>query len=203
MSETTDKKHLRQTIRHQRRELPKHKKLMAAKEIAQHVFSLSEFQHSQHIAYYLAHDGEADPHIIIAHAEKSHKQAYLPVLDLSNHHHLEFYSYHSGDTMLHNRFGISEPDTKTQQSIAAHELDCVFLPLVAFDESGNRLGRGAGYYDRTFAFMQERMQKRKPCLIALAYDFQKIPRIAADVWDIPVDIIVTEKHIYKIRNFRA
>ena len=203
MSDTTAKKHLRDIIRQQRRELPKDAKLTAAKKIAQHVFSLSAFQQSQHIAYYLAHDGEVDPHLIITQAEKNHKHAYLPVLDLNNQHHLEFYSYPSGATLTTNRFGIGEPDTKTQRRIAAHELDCVLLPLVAFDESGNRLGRGAGYYDRTFAFMQERAQKHKPCLIALAYDFQKVTRIAADTWDIPVDIIVTEKKIYKISNVRA
>lgn len=198
MSDVSDKKHIRQILRHKRRELPVEKKLATAQKLAQHVFSLQEFQHSQHIAYYLAHDGEVDPQLIISHAQKNNKHAYLPVLDLKNHHHLEFYSYRCGDPMVNNCFGIGEPDVKTQQRIASQDLELVFLPLVAFDKNGNRIGRGAGYYDRTFAFIREN-PKNKPCLIALAYDFQKIPVIEAAEWDIPLDIIVTEKQIYRIK----
>lgn len=198
MSDTMGKKQCREMIRHQRRELSAEKKFEAAQKIAQHVFSLSEFQQSQHIAYYLAHDGEVDPHFIILHAEKNNKHAYLPVLDLKNHRHLEFYSYRCGDPMVNNRFGIGEPNTKIQQHIALKDLELVFLPLVAFDESGNRIGRGAGYYDRTFAFIHEINPKNKPCLIALAYDFQKTHIIEPDEWDVRLNIIVTEKKIYKI-----
>lgn len=198
MTNSTDKKHLRQLLRNQRRELPITDKVDAAEKIAHQVFLLPEFIQSQHIAYYLAHDGEVDPHLIMAYAEKNNKDTYLPVLTLANSHHLEFYRYRNGDTLIINRFGIGEPDTKIQQHITPKELDCVFLPLVAFDTNGNRIGRGAGYYDRTFAFLDEANQKNKPCLIALAYDFQKIPSIDAAEWDIPLDIIVTEEHVYRV-----
>ncbi|WP_423063094.1 5-formyltetrahydrofolate cyclo-ligase [Candidiatus Paracoxiella cheracis] len=198
MTNSTDKKHLRQLLRHQRRELPIAEKINAAEKIAQRVFSLPEFTRSQHIAFYIAHDGEVDPHLIMAYAEKNNKDAYLPALALKSEHHLEFYRYRNGDTLVINRFGIGEPDTKTQQHIVPKALDCVFLPLVAFDKNGNRIGRGAGYYDRTFAFLHEADQKNKPCLIALAYDFQKIPSIDPAEWDIPLDLIVTEEHVYRV-----
>jgi len=199
MTYVTDKKRLRQTIRHQRRELSPESKIIASEKIAAFVFSLPEFQKNRRIAYYVAHDGEVDPHSIITTAEKMNKNAYLPVLDIKNDHHLEFYSYHHNDTMIINRFGIGEPNTKTQQHIAPYDLDCVFLPLVAFDENGNRLGRGAGYYDRTFAFMHEKNSNHKPCLIALAYDFQKVQALKPEEWDISLDLIITEKQIYRVQ----
>ena len=80
----------------------------------------------------------------------------------------------------------------------------IFLPVVAFDINGNRLGRGAGYYDRTLAFVNEQIEQGthiKPCLIGLAYEFQKIEQIITDKWDVALDIIVTENNIY-YRNTR-
>ena len=85
MTNSTDKKHLRQLLRHQRRELPIAEKINAAEKIAQRVFSLPEFTRSQHIAFYIAHDGEVDPHLIMAYAEKNNKDAYLPALALKIH----------------------------------------------------------------------------------------------------------------------
>ena len=66
----------------------------------------------------------------------------------------------------------------------------MLLPLVAFDAHGTRLGRGAGYYDRT-------LEHQKPaCLLGIAYAFQQIPWIQPEPWDIPLDGIVTEKNLH-------
>src|SRR3990167_4561071 len=109
---------------------------------------------------------------IIILPEFQQKQCYLPVLSSPQKDHLEFYTYHSNDPLIKNQFAIGEPDIKKQHYLATQDLDCAFLPLVGFDTKGNRLGRGAGYYDRTFAFLLNSIQK-KPILIGLAYEFQK------------------------------
>ena len=191
----TNKKHIRQLLRHQRRTLPENEKARATALVTDHFIHSSVFQRAQHIAFYDAHDGEMDPHLIIAHAEKNNKRCYFPVLDLKGSHHLSFYTYKKGDLLTKNRFGIEEPDVQTQQTIQLHELDVVLLPLVAFDEKGNRIGRGAGYYDRTFSFLNE-LHPKKPTLIALAYDFQKTPLITPEPWDIPVNQVITDKQTY-------
>ena len=191
----TDKKHIRHLLRHQRRALTNDKKAHAAELIIDCVAHSLAFQQAQHIAFYHANDGEIDPHCLIAHVEKNNKRCYFPVLDLSNEHHLTFYSYKSGDPLVKNRFGIAEPDSQTQQRIEPQTLDMVLLPLVAFDEKGNRIGRGAGYYDRAFSFLAQSPAK-KPTLIGLAYDFQKVPLITPEPWDIAVDQVVTEKKVY-------
>lgn len=197
MLRSMDKKHIRQKLRHQRRTLAPDKKTQSAEEIAQSIKKLPEFKKSQHIACYLPHDGEVNPHFIIANAEKAGKQCYIPTLVTNNDHHLEFYSYRLGEPLKKNRFGIGEPDTMAQQHILPNKLDLVLLPLVAFDEMGNRIGRGAGYYDRTFAFLHDSDKKKKPILMGLAYEFQKIPSFQPESWDIPCNIVVTEKQLYR------
>ena len=71
------------------------------------------------------------------------------------------------------------------------------MPLVAFDEHGNRLGMGGGFYDRSLAFMQHRKQWHSPHLIGLAHELQKISELPCESWDIPLNMIATEKTIYK------
>ena len=72
------------------------------------------------------------------------------------------------------------------------------LPLVAFDERGNRLGMGGGFYDRTLAF--SRRPGQKPVLIGCAYAFQEIRMLPAESWDIPLQFIATEKGITSLSN---
>ena len=195
MSKPVNKKQLRQVLRHQRRVLPAALKTQMAAQIAEHFFTLSEFQHSQHIAYYLPHDGEVNPYFIVAQSEKNNKRGYLPIItDVDS---LEFYAYRPGEALKKNRFGIGEPDITSQHRISARDLDIVLLPLVAFDEQGNRIGRGAGYYDRTFAFLHDPNSPNKPILVGLAYEFQKIPRFQPEAWDITLNMIVTEQKVYR------
>jgi len=69
--------------------------------------------------------------------------------------------------------------------------DIVLLPLAAFDRQGNRIGYGAGFYDRTLAEM--RMRGLAPKLIGLAFDCQQEAQIAAEPHDIRLDAILTER----------
>ena len=69
----------------------------------------------------------------------------------------------------------------------------VIVPLVAADTAGNRLGHGAGYYDKTFNL--EKVSKR-PKLVGLAHSFQIIERIEPQSWDIPLDVLVTENEVF-------
>ncbi len=70
-------------------------------------------------------------------------------------------------------------------------------PLVAFDGEGNRLGMGGGYYDQTFGYKSRRRAWRKPMLIGVAYEFQRLSSLPARSWDVALDGIVTEKGFQK------
>lgn len=75
-------------------------------------------------------------------------------------------------------------------------LDLVLVPLVGFDSRGQRLGMGAGFYDRHFAFLRHRMTWRRPLLVGLAFDVQRVDRLAEAAHDVPLWGVVTERGIY-------
>src|SRR5690606_7992459 len=95
-----------------------------------------------------------------------------------------------------NRFGILEPN-QAAQSIDIQQLDLILLPLVGFDAQGRRLGMGGGYYDRSLAFKKV-YKKLGPKLIGLAHAIQQVDALTVDIWDVPLDAIVTDKKLFKI-----
>jgi 5-formyltetrahydrofolate cyclo-ligase len=120
------------------------------------------------------------------------KQLYLPVLRGPR---LWFMPFGSQTRLVSNRFGILEPDTPAGARCAPQALDIVLAPLVAFDDRGRRLGMGGGYYDRTFAYLLNRQHWRRPRLIGIAYDLQRVPALVARKWDVPLDGIATESGV--------
>ena len=66
----------------------------------------------------------------------------------------------------------------------------------AFDASGERLGMGAGFYDRHFSFLKHRSAWRRPRLLGLAYEFQRTSGIDVRPWDVPLWGVVTELGVY-------
>lgn len=100
---------------------------------------------------------------------------------------MNFRRYRLGDRLTRNAFGITEPCAYAARA-RAQTLDVVFMPLVGFDDYGNRLGMGGGFYDRAFA----KLRGRKPLRIGLAHSCQKVPKLARQSWDVPLHGIGTE-----------
>jgi 5-formyltetrahydrofolate cyclo-ligase len=141
------------------------------------------------VAFYLPNDGEIDARVLATALMQRGKRCYLPRLHLDGSHRVWFLRYRNGDALEKNHLGIPEPRMHAQR-LPAWALQVVLMPLVGFDRAGNRLGMGGGFYDRTFAFRQ---RGHKPLLVGLAHSLQEIPSLAAQGWDIPLDMIVTEK----------
>ncbi len=97
--------------------------------------------------------------------------------------------------MRKNNFGIAEPGDRGR--ILTAELDVVLVPLVGFDDAGNRLGMGGGFYDRHFSFLRSRTHFRRPRLIGVAYEMQRLPKLPTDPWDVPLWAVVTDRGIHK------
>lgn len=185
---------LRQSIRRQRRALTPAAAASCARQLAHHARHDRLVTGSRHIAAYLAADGEMDP-LPLMHALWSlGKHIYLPVLVTFSHQKLWFAKFEPGDELAYNRYGIPEPVRR--KLIKPCALDLVLAPLVAFDSAGHRVGMGGGYYDRSFAFLQQRSHWRKPRLLGIAYEFQQQPAIQAHAWDVPLDAIATEAGVY-------
>ncbi|UCB55926.1 MAG: 5-formyltetrahydrofolate cyclo-ligase [Thiotrichales bacterium] len=165
--------------------------------LANQVCRSRPFLNSRRIACYLANDGEIDPAYIIHTAWKCRKQVYLPVLSPFQHK-LYFAPYTRGMDMHINRFNIPEPARSPAGWLNAWQLDLMLLPLVAFDDNGNRMGMGGGFYDRSLAYRQSRTHSLKPRLIGLAHELQREQQLATNRWDIPLDMIATEKRVITI-----
>lgn len=70
------------------------------------------------------------------------------------------------------------------------EPDVIFVPLLAFDAAGGRLGQGGGYYDRTLALLQR--GDRRPWFVGLAYAGQEIDRLPRERHDVALHGVLTE-----------
>lgn len=192
MKAAINKKALRKSMRQRRRSLSAAQQKSAAKALFHRLICQPVFMRSRHIAFYLANDGEISPRYLLDTALKMGKQCYLPVLSNQKPGYLSFNQYLSSTRLQKNRFGIPEPIVKGNKSIRTQILDLVLVPLVAFDQSGSRLGMGGGYYDRTFAFKGNSVSQ-KPYLIGIAHACQESPELPLEHWDIPLHAIVTDK----------
>ena len=189
----------RQTLRQRRRALSTRQQQRASTALSQHLGQLQKFQQARRIAYYLANDGEISPHFAIANVEQRGQHTYLPVLHPLKYNRLYFTSHRHQPRLRRNRFGIFEPRLGQNPVAAVWTLDIILLPLVAFDRCGNRLGMGGGFYDRSLARITESKMKR-PLLIGLAHHCQEVAQLQSQNWDIPLDIIATDKELIHINT---
>ena len=181
-------------MRSKRRALSTREQQQHARQLAKSLSRCNLFRYSEKLAFYLANDGEIDTSPIITLAWNMGKEIYLPVLSpLKNQ--LYFARYLPQSKMKSNRFGITEPDIHPSKWLTAQQLDVLFLPLVAFDKLGNRVGMGGGFYDRSLAYLSYRQHSKKPKLIGLAHEIQRYESIDREKWDIPLDMVITEKQI--------
>lgn len=191
-----DSRHaLRRRIRQRRRSLSGEQR-----QIAQHLAScrlrrMSPLWRARSVAVYLAADGEADPAPVATCAYARGQRVYAPVLLGET---LRFARLTYDTPLRENRFGILEP--AGADCIDPRHLDVVIAPLVAFDDSGTRIGMGGGFYDRCFRFLKERTHWLRPRLIGLAFEFQRLQTISRSTWDIPLWAAVTERGTYHFRT---
>ena len=137
------------------------------------------------IGGYYPSNYEIDDLNILDLLEKKNFKVSLPIVKKDKQ--MNFYSWSRNDPLKINKFGIPEP-----VSSKIFYPDILLVPLVAYDNSFNRLGYGGGYYDRYF----EKIEKiKKVTKIGLAFSFQKISSIPINQYDKKLDFIVTEKEI--------
>ena len=187
---------LRRMLRKARRELTPSEQRKAAlglyRQLAQHPL----FRRAKHISLYLPTDGEIDPRLLLRAAQRRGKATYLPVLSAWPRTKMVFQRVRPGEKLLPNRFRILEPRVNISRQRKVWALDLVLLPLVGFDETGGRLGMGGGFYDRSLAYLARRKSWRKPTLLGLAHECQKVERLVQATWDVPLAGTVTDKRWY-------
>ena len=96
----------------------------------------------------------------------------------------------SDEDWQRSSFGILEPSLDTAIQVDPAEIDLVLCPCAAFDEAGNRLGMGGGYYDRYLPLC------RNATVAAVAFELQKTRKIQPEPHDRRMDIVFTDSTTY-------
>lgn len=178
---------IRQLIRQRRQQLSHQQQHQASLQVCQQALQLIQQRKAQHIALYIAFDGELSTQPLIEQLWQQHKKVYLPVLHPFCQGHLLFIAYQPDSQLIKNQFGILEPELNVQNILPTEQLDIIFTPLVAFDKAGNRLGMGGGFYDRTL----QNWQQKNFIPVGLAHRCQQVDKLPTESWDIPLaDILV-------------
>ncbi len=130
---------------------------------------------------------EIDDIQILAGLEKKGFKICLP--KIKKNFQMDFYKFSTNDVLKINKYGIPEP-------LANKKVlpDVLLVPLVGFDKKLNRIGYGAGYYDRAIAKIKK---KKKLLTIGLAFHFQEVKIIPIDKFDYKLDFIVTNKKVFR------
>lgn len=187
MQNSFDLKTLRQRLCQRRRSLSEAVVANASRGVCDQLAVDSAFLQAQVVALYYPVHGEISPLPLLA--SFPDKTFALPVT-LSAEEPLCFYRYAAGDELVSGSFGIPEPQPLAENQTLLQHIDLMVVPMVAFDANNNRLGHGAGHYDRTLADPQTR-----PTLIGVAYEWQRVPELPIRPWDVPMDAVVTDSKI--------
>ena len=143
------------------------------------------------IAGYQKTGSEVGADRVMAAANASHVKLALPFIGARGEA-MRFKQWRLGEPLIKSPFGFLQPDTNAPDAVP----DIILVPLVGFDRDMNRLGQGAGHYDRIFTIFPNALR------IGLAWSCQEISVLPTDPWDMPLDAVLTEKEWIKPAHSR-
>lgn len=155
--------------------------------VRERLLGLPEFKASHAILLYVSFRSEVDTLGLIQYAIGNGKAVVLPKVD-KQANDLILYEIKDMGELAPGCFGIPEPFVSGDRRRDVEAMDLIIVPGVAFDEQCNRLGYGKGFYDKLLR------AKRSPA-VALSFEEQIVPLIPAELHDIGMDKIVTDKRI--------
>lgn len=156
-----------------------------SQQICGKISTSSIFSNSSNIASYISINNEVD----LSNLNNHNKDIVLPVITSSTE--MAFSVFRKSEGLIKNKFGIPEPSNR--EIVHAKNIQLCLMPLTGFNRNGHRLGMGGGFYDRYFALNKTR--KKPTILVGVAYDFQEDDTIQPELWDIPLDMIFTNKEV--------
>lgn len=187
------KRALRTEIRAKRRSLLPREQYQAGIALARNLSSVTRFNRGL-LSAYVADDGEIDPFKFLSRTKGKPLRIYLPYVDFAKRMHLLHWK--PGDKLMVGRWGILHPSpAKSRRLRYVKLLNVALIPVVAFDKTGNRLGRGGGFYDRLLQELNGRGRS-----IGLAHHFQEVEEIPTNDWDQALDEIITDRSRFVINS---
>ena len=194
MTDSNAKKKIRLEILLKRDAISENIKKEKDTAIRQRMIRLPEFTDAKTILFYASFRSEVDTMEMIKITLGQGKRTVLPKVDKENKK-LKLYEIKDMNELAKGYMGILEPSVSEERLTGLDDIGLVIIPGAAFDVSGNRLGYGAGFYDRLLAGI-----KNKIPVIAPAYEEQLIENIPSEPHDIKVDKIVTNKRVIECRT---
>lgn len=144
-----------------------------------------EFDDYQRYLLYVDFDGEVATSMLTQKLVEKGKEVFLPIL--KSDEELDVGKYERSEKLKKNKFGIMEPNLVCEETV----FDVAVIPGVAFDKACNRLGFGKGYYDR----LLEKIHVSQS--IGFAFEMQIVDELPSEAHDIPMDIVLTERNLYR------
>ncbi len=184
-----DKKSLRKKTLQKRGQLSTETIIKYSDIIAYKLYKMDFYKEANTIMSFISFDSEVNTHEIIKNSLKQGKSIVVPVTipetkEMKVSHVLDFSELEIG------YYNILTPKKEYLRFVSPNNIDLILVPGVTFDRNGYRVGYGGGYYDRFFSKLNKEVTK-----IGLAYDLQITDEVPRDSFDIPVDLIITEKEI--------
>lgn len=184
---------IRQQVRHLRRAMTDEQQAQAAEQLAELALNYAPLSTARNIALFLSVDGELNTRPLIARLWHLKKAVYLPVLHPFSPGNLLFLRYSPDTPLLPNKLRIPEPPLDIRQLITLDQLDLMLVPLVAFDQHGQRLGMGGGFYDRTL----QNWRQHGFLPVGLAHDCQQVDSLPVAEWDVPLPAVMTPSKLWQ------
>ncbi len=178
---------LRQKAKEYRRAMSPQEKEDKDKKIAARFLSMKEYKSVKTILCYVSTPMEVDTTQIINTALKEGKRVAVPRC-VEGSRRMELYLIESMDQLSHGSFGVREPRPEACRLLENFDESLCIVPALLYDREGYRLGYGAGYYDRFLAGYKGEK-------VGIIYDSGIRERLKRGRFDIPVDILISEKHV--------
>lgn len=185
----TNKNRIRKEALLNRKSISRADWLHKSEQIADRICDVKEFADAKSVLIYASYNNEVETDKLILKAMLMGKEIYMPKVDGDD---MDFYRVFSLDELEEGAFGIREPYDIEHFKFEQGENTVCIMPLAAFDNAGNRVGYGKGYYDKYLS------RTNVNTLIGLAFECQKTSEtIIADEFDKKLNYVITEKTIYK------
>ncbi len=189
MSPNNDKTLLRRQLKACRANLTPEQRALYSNAITERLFELDEVQKARAFFVYISSATEVDTHGVLNRLLAEGKRVAVPKITPAKR--MEAHRFTRWEQLVPGTLGILTP---AQDELFRDPLDIAITPGLGFTESGDRIGFGAGYYDRWFA---EHPRTRR---IALAFEVQITGSVPTEENDLPVDVIITELRLIQVNS---
>jgi 5-formyltetrahydrofolate cyclo-ligase len=161
-------------------------------EILDQVSHVHEYVRARGIACYVSKDSEVDTRPLIRRALDTNKRVLVPVVKKGDIDLFFSEIKDLGKELVPGSFNIPEPRPEFLRPTSLDTVDILFVPGIAWDREGYRLGWGRGYFDRVLKVLPVHVRS-----IGLSYNLQFVSRVPRDQFDVPVNMVVTESRVVR------